>query len=150
MRLHLDGNRNPLGLFQMSALEDACPELIDLKISGLGAAGAFVVELEETLTLAESGCDGNVQAECESDFMMPTSIPPKLRRIVVQPGPEPNVALSVASRETASIKDKVMMKRLNELKTRKVSDSGVQLEILQRSLAYMSLEDLRKEWLERL
>ncbi len=34
--LHLDGNRNPHGLLQMGALEDACPVLAELTITGLG------------------------------------------------------------------------------------------------------------------
>ncbi|KAF8956635.1 hypothetical protein BDZ97DRAFT_1907119 [Flammula alnicola] len=48
-RLHLNGNRNPHGLLHMCSLEEACPSLTDLKITGLGAAGAFVMELEDAL-----------------------------------------------------------------------------------------------------
>ncbi|KAF9483738.1 hypothetical protein BDN70DRAFT_826868, partial [Pholiota conissans] len=47
--LHLSGNRNPHGLLHMCALEETFPALATLAITGLGAAGGFVIELEEAL-----------------------------------------------------------------------------------------------------
>ncbi|KAF8147878.1 hypothetical protein B0H34DRAFT_619431, partial [Crassisporium funariophilum] len=48
-RLHLSGNRNPHGLFQLGVLEAAFPSLRDLKVDGLGMAVTFLFEVEEAL-----------------------------------------------------------------------------------------------------
>ncbi|KDR73324.1 hypothetical protein GALMADRAFT_251945 [Galerina marginata CBS 339.88] len=142
--LHLEGNRNPQGLFQMSALEDAFPSLAELKVSGLGAAGAFLVEVEEALAGGEI-YDGH------SDCMTATRLPPSVRRLIIQAGPEPSPSASLVSRETAAMKDFVMIKRLVALKSRKISsDHGVELSILDRSVALTSVNELREGWLRRL
>ncbi|KAI0773125.1 hypothetical protein BD413DRAFT_433106, partial [Trametes elegans] len=46
-RLHLSGHPNPNGLFQLGALDAACPSLKDIRISGLvGAVGTAAVLLD--------------------------------------------------------------------------------------------------------
>ena len=45
--LHLHGNRNPHGLLQLGGLDEACPSLTHLRISGLSMAVSFAQELQE-------------------------------------------------------------------------------------------------------
>ncbi|CAA7263564.1 unnamed protein product [Cyclocybe aegerita] len=141
--LHLLGNRNPHGLFQMSTLEDACPALTHLRISGLGAAGLFVYELEEALRSEVPGEDD----EC----VIPSRVPPSVKRITVQAGPEPAVDGGSRATNTTILKDMVMVAQLEMLKTRKVEEgSGVRLTVLDRALAPISVEALRTDWLDTL
>ncbi|PPQ81331.1 hypothetical protein CVT25_015087 [Psilocybe cyanescens] len=139
--LHLDGNRNPHGLFQMSMLEDACPSLQNLKITGLGAAGSFVVELEEALS-------GGKLWDENTDYMVPIHLPSQLRQITLQAGPVPVVS---GSRDNAATKDHFLMKRLQSLKT--ISSSGREysacVSVLERSVMPSSLDEFRLEWKAR-
>ncbi|PPQ74659.1 hypothetical protein CVT26_005528 [Gymnopilus dilepis] len=95
--LHLDGNRNPQGLLQVSALHEACPELAELKVTGLGGAAGFVLELTEALTEREVAT-GN------QGVKDPIQLPPRLRRVTIQPGPEPSGCSAIAT-----LKDNTMM-----------------------------------------
>ncbi|KAJ3517345.1 hypothetical protein NLJ89_g564 [Agrocybe chaxingu] len=141
--LHLLGNRNPHGLFQMPTLEDACPALTHLRISGLGAAGLFVYELEEALR-AEA-------TEEEDECPIPSRVPPSVQRITVQAGPEPSADTGSSVTSTTILKDRFMMAQLQMLKTRKVPDgSDVLLRVRDRTLAPISVDDLRTDWLDNL
>ncbi|KAF9487687.1 hypothetical protein BDN71DRAFT_1485276 [Pleurotus eryngii] len=57
-RLHLSGNRNTHGLFQLGGLEASCPSISHLRISGVERAVAFVNELDSLLQQSSSlyGC----------------------------------------------------------------------------------------------
>ncbi|KAH9478191.1 hypothetical protein JR316_0008644 [Psilocybe cubensis] len=134
--LHLDGNRNPHGLFQMSSLEDACPSLRSLKVTGLGAAGAFVVELEEALAFGKN-------LDERSDYMAHSRLPSCLCEITLQAGPE--LAVSGA-RDSAATKDQILMKRLQSVKT--LSSESLQVSVVERSSRPLTLDDFRLEWIQ--
>lgn len=140
--LQLDGNRNPHGLLQMGALEDACPALAELTITGLGAAGAFVVELEEALT-------GDEVFDELSDYTAPTRLPPSIRSVTLQAAPEPPAASMEAYSGTAArTKDTILLGRLEALKQKKAKDGErVRICVLERSATMISAEDIRQEWL---
>ncbi|KAF8892318.1 hypothetical protein CPB84DRAFT_1783676 [Gymnopilus junonius] len=132
-RLHLDGNRNPQGLFQVSGLEEACPALTDLKVSGLGAAASFILELTEALR----------DPTANSDSMIPTRLPSRLRRLALQAGPEPSGCGAIVT-----LKDQAMMMTMGVLTVGFQDTHGVQLSVLERSKAGTCLEDLRRDWLK--
>ncbi|KJA13646.1 hypothetical protein HYPSUDRAFT_49738 [Hypholoma sublateritium FD-334 SS-4] len=140
--LHLDGNRNPHGLLQMGALEDACPTLSTLRISGLGAAGAFVVELEEALA-------GDEVFDELSDYTAPTRLPPSIRAVTLQAAPEPPTAsMEAYSGSAARMKDTILLGRLEALKQRKAKDGErMRIRVLERNSTMISPEDIRREWL---
>lgn len=140
--LHLDGNRNPHGLLQMGALEDACPALATLTITGLGAAGAFVVELEEALS-------GDEVFDELSEYTAPTRLPPSIRSVTLQAAPEPPAAsMEAYSGGAVRMKDSVLLSRLEALKHRKTKDGErVLICVLERNATMISPEDIRREWL---
>ncbi|RPD53910.1 hypothetical protein L226DRAFT_538848 [Lentinus tigrinus ALCF2SS1-7] len=75
-QLHLSGNRNPHGLFQLGALEAACPNLTHLRVSDVANATSFARELHAAaLPPTDASCD-------TSPF--PTVLPSRLQNIVVE------------------------------------------------------------------
>ncbi|KAF8178760.1 hypothetical protein BJ912DRAFT_650484 [Pholiota molesta] len=142
--LRLSGHRNPHGLLQMGALEDAFPGLETLAIAGLGAAGGFVIELEEALAGRE-GADGL------GAFAVPTNLPRTLREITLQAAPEP-VAVVPADAEypdTVVMKDRILVARLDALRARtaKAEAEGVRVTVLERGVTQISPDDVRREWI---
>lgn len=134
--LHLSGNRNPHGLLQMCTLEDACPSLTSLRISGFVAASTFVTELEEALDI---GGKGDEQLET-NDCLTRAKFPPHLSRLVLQP----EFPLDRGAVDTRGVsKDDVIMDHLQGIKRKKL---GVELSILKQS-STSSWTDFRQEWL---
>ncbi|KAF8186307.1 hypothetical protein BJ912DRAFT_469261 [Pholiota molesta] len=140
--LRLSGNRNPHGLLQMGALEDTFPGLETLAIAGLGAAGGFVIELEEALAGRE-GADGL------GAFAVPTNLPRTLREITLQAAPEPvAVPADAAYPDTVVMKDRILVARLDALRARTAKAAeGVRVTVLERSVTQISPDDVRREWL---
>ncbi|KAF9499160.1 hypothetical protein BDN71DRAFT_1442201 [Pleurotus eryngii] len=99
-RLHLSGNRNPHGLFQLGGLEASCPSISHLRISGVERAVAFANELDSLLQPSSSphGCIANGQ-----QVLFPTTLPKKLRILTVQTAP-----VSVKSVRSASLTKDMM------------------------------------------
>jgi len=145
--LNLNGNRNPHGLFQMGTLEDACPVLESLEVTGLGLAGGFVLELEDALTASEVWERDDERC---GDIMPPAKLPPSVRRVTVQAGPEPVVAANSSGPmpDVATMKDRVLTGRLQALKSRKATRvNGVEVLVLDRCVSPISAEDIRRDWL---
>jgi len=143
-RLHLNGNRNPIGLFQMGMLDDACPGLEELEVTGLGVAGAFVLELEGALIASGVQKEGE---NCDVDFMSPVKLPPSVRRVILQAGPEPVALVNSSGRSSdmAAMKDRAFMGRLQALKS--VNVNGVEIFVRDRPSSPISAEDIQRAWL---
>lgn len=145
--LALNGNRNPHGLFQMGTLEDACPGLESLEVTGLGLAGGFVLELEDALTASEVWEQDD---DYDGDIMLPAKLPQGVRRVTVQAGPEPVVVANSSGPlpDVATMKDRMLMERLQALKSRKATPvTGVEVVVLDRCLSPISAENIRRDWL---
>lgn len=138
--LHLNGNQNPYGLLQMGGLEEACASLTTLTVTGLGSAGAFVVELEDVLG---GKCSSDEFSDCKS------TLPPTIRSITVQAAPEPAMAsMEIYSTSEMALKDRLLLGRLDALRHRKAKDEeNVRVTVLERSASAILPEDLRRDWL---
>ncbi|KAF8636226.1 hypothetical protein AX17_003712 [Amanita inopinata Kibby_2008] len=118
-RLHFAaGNRNPHGLFQFGALDEAFPQLTHLRVSGLSRAVAFTEELGHALQSASKsttvGDDDYVEfvhksrrsrIASSSSLNDPSiKLPFKLERIYVQTSfaPTPSSSLSRSSSRSSS------------------------------------------------
>ncbi|KAG9219738.1 hypothetical protein CCMSSC00406_0010327 [Pleurotus cornucopiae] len=114
-RLHLSGNRNPHGLFQLGGLEASCPSISHLRISGVERAVAFANELESLLQQSSSpqGCIASGQ-----QVLFPTTLPKQLRILIVQTAP-----VSVKSVRSARL-TKDMMRVLEGLDRGVRGDNG--------------------------
>jgi len=85
--LHLHGNRNPHGLLQLGGLDETCPSLTHLRISGLSMAVSFAQELQ-----------GAFSGDEETTTLFPSRLPPHVEHVVVQPGsPGPAGKLSTVT-----------------------------------------------------
>lgn len=136
-RLHLNGNRNPHGLLQMSILEHACPSLRSLKISGLGLAASFVMEIKEAM--------GNNEKE-DPASLFPAKFPPRIRNITLQAGPGPG-----SGKGNAQLRDRLMMKGLEDLNVEMTPNmNGVQVVVLDRSPQPTMVHDIKQEWLDNI
>lgn len=134
-RLHLRGNRNPHGLLQMGNLDVACPKLTHLRISGLTMAMSFAQELEEALTSDGHALPG----------LFAPKLPPNIRSIVIQPTAVPSIS---SRRGTSSLKERVMMERLQRLASG--NGKGVQYTLVESTPPECSSDAARHEWIERL
>lgn len=132
-RLHLNGNRNPHGLLQADVLENVCPSLTHLRVSGLAMAASFALELEESLKADEL-------------TMFPSNLPPRMQEILIQPASPPPIS---SKPSTAQLKDRLMMTRLEEAECSS-SATSVRVSILPRREAEMIPNDARQEWFSRL
>ena len=136
--LHLNGNRNPSGLLQMWTLDDACPALETLRITGLSLAGSFVSEVEDALN--QSGADED--ALDSADDLSSPRLPAQLKSLIVQAGPLPDHGLG----KVVSLKDKVMMNRLESLRSSRKGGLSVRVSVPERTLQSLSVEDMKEEW----
>lgn len=132
-RLHLNGNRNPHGLLQVGALENVCPSLTHLRVSGLALAASFAQELEESLNPDELS-------------MFPSNLPPHMREIIIQPSSSPPMS---GKPSTAQVKDRTMMIWLEQAQCLS-SSTSVRLSLLPRRETEMLPNDVRKGWFSRL
>lgn len=138
-RLHLNGNRNPHGLLQMSILENTCPSLEFLTVSGLGSAASFVMEIKEAM--------GNRGTEIEDPVLLfPAKFPARLRQVILQAGPK------VVREGIDLLKDRLMMKSLEGLKMETNQTNGVpQVIVLDRSPEPTIVYDtIKQEWFENI
>ena len=162
-RLHLRGNRNPHGLLQMGTLNAVCPRLTHLRVSDLSMAVSFVDELEEALNgdhantgsicnhLSHEAADA---CPCTCSFHPPSQfrakIPPEVKCLVIQPGPELNSEFARQYR-MCTLKDRAMMEQLMKLREVDENMKGVQYVLLQRGVPGEDLSEVaRREWAERL
>ncbi|KAG5351030.1 hypothetical protein C0989_008225 [Termitomyces sp. Mn162] len=128
--LHLHGNRNPHGLLQAGGLDEACPSLTRLHVSGLSMATSFTLELQA----AFAGDD-------ESPF--PSKLPSRLRHVVIQPASPP----PVSGKDTANIaRDEMMMAHLEKLDP----PQGMDFTLLPRISTDRSYDAFKREWSDRL
>ncbi|PPQ65505.1 hypothetical protein CVT24_010802 [Panaeolus cyanescens] len=142
--LHLNGNTNPVGLFQTNCLTKSCPSLRSLYISGLQVAGPFAMELHEAL----KGRD-NVENERDVDThdLPPVELPKSIQRIVVQAGiPGDGVTPSAA---LARLKHKVMMERLGEVESSSIPNVGGVLFAVRKS-GDVGPSDIYRSWIENI
>lgn len=140
-RLHLNGNRNPHGLLQMSVLENACPSLKFLKVSGLGSAASFIKEVKEAMENSENKGE-------DSMSLFPAKFPAQVRRVTLQLGPAPKV-VNGGKEGTLQLKDRLMTKYLEDLSIEITSNlNGAQVVVLDRSPQPTVVHDIRKEWLD--
>jgi hypothetical protein len=129
-RLHLHGNRNPHGLLQMGGLDDACPSLTHLRVSGLSMALSFALELQEAFS------DDNT-----SPF--PSTLSPHIRQLLVQPAP----TLPASGKPAAAhAREQLMMDQLSKLK----APNGVRFEVLGRPEGDALYDSFRRDWQARL
>ena len=135
--LHLNGNRNPSGILEMWILEEACPSLSTLQVTGLSSAGSFVAELEEATRASELA---DSLALDSTDLT--ARFPPHLKVLIVQAGPVPDRVLG----ETLLLNDKVMMDGLWALKTRNGGGGAIKISLLERAKRPLSAEDVKKQW----
>ncbi|KAG6852205.1 hypothetical protein C0991_002017 [Blastosporella zonata] len=137
-RLHLHGNRNPHGLLQAGGLDEACPSLTHLRVSGLSMAVTFAVELRE----AFAGSD-------QSPFS--SKLPSSLRHVDVQPVGPPTTSgkgtAAVQARENATnhARDELMMTHLKGLQP----PQGVAFSLLPRAETDSTYDTFRREWSDR-
>lgn len=134
--LHLNGNRNPAGILEMWILEEACPSLSTLHVTGLSSAGSFVAELEEAMRASELASLTLDSTDLTARF------PPQLKVLIVQAGPVPDRVLG----ETILLNDKVMMDGLWALKARNGSAGAIKLSLLERAKQPLSVEDVKEQW----
>ena len=127
--LYLDGNRNPHGLLQLGTLEDACPQLTHLRVSGLSGAGSFAGEVADALR-ADERC------------LFKSRFPPQLKCLVLQPGPQVQHATKMG------LRDKNMMENLEKLESFARHNSGIRLMVLKSEGNVSRIS--RQHWLERL
>ncbi|KAG6826352.1 hypothetical protein H0H92_000217 [Tricholoma furcatifolium] len=129
-RLHLHGNRNPHGLLQAGGLDEACPSLTHLRVSGLSMAVTFALELQEAFTGADA-----------SPF--PSKLPGRLRHVVI----EPATPLSASGKSAANqARDELMMSQLEHLEP----PQSVDLVLLPRAVADGAYDTFRQDWSDRL
>lgn len=133
--LHLNGNRNPHGLLQMGSLDAVCPELTHLRISGLSRATAFAAELVDAVT-----------ADDASQALFNATLPSKVRRVVVQPGPVVHTPKLVSAR----LSDDCMMDKLESLDGGGATKRGLQYSLLKRSVSGDIAVTSKRHWLDRL
>ncbi|KAF7426702.1 hypothetical protein PC9H_009071 [Pleurotus ostreatus] len=143
-RLHLSGNRNPHGLFQLGGLEASCPSISRLRISGVERAVAFAHELDGLLqpSSSPSACI----ASGRQAFFAAT-LPKKMRILMVQPAP-----VSVKSVRSARL-TKDMMHVLEALdRSAKGEDGGVAFHVLDEQDVDDGSETkrLKADWMDRL
>ncbi|KAF4580790.1 hypothetical protein EYR38_003077 [Pleurotus pulmonarius] len=143
-RLHLSGNRNPHGLFQLGGLEASCPSISHLRISGVERAVAFAHELDGLLQPSSSpnGCIGSGRPA-----FFAATLPKKMRILMVQPAP-----VSVKSVRSARL-TKDMMHVLEALdRSVKGEDGGVAFYVLDEQDAGDGFESkrLKADWMDRL
>ncbi|KAG6859942.1 hypothetical protein C0995_001619, partial [Termitomyces sp. Mi166 len=128
--LHLHGNRNPHGLLEAGGLDEACPSLTHLSVSGLSMATTFTLELQA----AFSGKD-------ESPF--PSKLPSRLRHVMIQPGPP----LSVCEKGAANLaRDEMMMAQLEKLEP----PQGMEFTLLPRASTDVPYDAFKREWSDRI
>ncbi|KAF9458500.1 hypothetical protein BDZ94DRAFT_1270402 [Collybia nuda] len=129
-RLHLHGNRNPHGLLQMGSLDDACPSLTHLRVSGLSMAVSFVSELQEAFS-----------SDHTSPF--PATLSSHVQQLIVQPA----ASLPASGKPgTSYFRDQAMMDQLQALKPRK----DLSFEVLERPDGEELYESFRRDWKARL
>ncbi|KAF8994425.1 hypothetical protein BDQ17DRAFT_1098288 [Cyathus striatus] len=128
-RLHLNGNRNPHGLLQTGNLDESCPSLSHLYISGLSMAVTFALELESALNT-------------DASSLFPSTLPSSLKSVVVQAG----LALDQGGK-TAKLKDELMELHLVRMMSAPVVN-GVAVSLLPRKA--VGVEEVRGEWLDAL
>jgi len=126
-RLHLHGNRNPHGLFQLGVLEEVCPSLTHLRVSSLSMAVSFAGELQDA-------CSGVQKPPFSS------KLPPRTKTIIVQPAP-PSTALFGRARS----RHQLMMEQLEALKPPK----GLHLHLLPAPERDEYFEIFKRGWAER-
>jgi len=133
--LHLHGNRNPHGLLQLGGLDEVCPSLTHLRVSGLSMAVSFAQELEEAFR-----CDE------ETTALFPSRLPPHVECVVVQPGsPGPAGKLTSA----ISLKrEQVMNERFATVKA--LATKGIKFVVMEGSEVEPLLETLKRDWVDRL
>ncbi|KAG6893693.1 hypothetical protein C0992_008992 [Termitomyces sp. T32_za158] len=129
-RLHLHGNRNPHGLLEAGVLDEACPSLTHLRVSGLSMATTFALELQAAF-----------KGDDESPF--PSKLPGGLRCVTVQPAP----CLQVSAKGAANMaRDQMMMTQLEKLEI----PEGIEFTLLPRPSIDGPSEVFRREWSDRL
>lgn len=127
-RLHLTGHRNPHGLLQVGNLDEAYPSLTHLRVSGLGMAVSFAIELKQALN------------DDESLAVFPSKLPQRVRSVIVQPG----IALPLSGKLGPSkAKDQMMMKHLNDIKSVKAVD----YTLLERGSG-TDAQKIRQDWMD--
>ncbi|KAI0804740.1 hypothetical protein BC629DRAFT_1283436 [Irpex lacteus] len=138
-RLHLSGNRNPHGIFQVGSLRIASPKLEHLHISGLVSAASFADELNSVLL---------PDKDAPATSLLHATLPPSIKRITVTTGPSPAATRRLAS---AHAQHRKMEDRLNALVgSRGDAVDGVYLEVRKAEAVSCSYENLRREWAEGL
>lgn len=129
-RLHLHGNSNPHGLLEAGVLDEACPSLKHLRVSGLSMATTFSLELQAAF-------------KGDDEVSFPSRLPSGLHCVVVQPAP----CLQVSGKGAANIaRDEMMMAQLEKLEI----PEGMEFTLLPRPLADGMYEVFRREWSDRL
>ncbi|KAF8647068.1 hypothetical protein AX16_006903 [Volvariella volvacea WC 439] len=124
--LHLNGNRNPYGLFSTGALKAAFPILSCLRVSGLNLATTFLQELEGAI-------------HEDTDNLTPTT----LREVVLQAAPAPPVTPKPTS---AQLKHAAMMRKLDSL--RDANANGVVVRVLE--CGHLDNVSMSNYWLDRM
>ncbi|KAG5642017.1 hypothetical protein DXG03_003789 [Asterophora parasitica] len=130
-RLHLHGNRNPHGLLS-GGLDDACPSLTHLRISGISQAVSFAQDLRA----AFSGI--------EDDDLFPSKIPPGVRNIVVELASQ--LQISGKPPKATVEREQSMLKLLTEL----TPPQGVDFSLIRGVDTLSPGESFRRDWVGRL
>ena len=130
--LHLHGNRNPHGLLQLRGLDETCPSLTHLRVSGLSMAVNFAQELQEAFSGDE-----------ETMELFPSRLPPHVEHVIVQPG-SPAGKLSTVALQ----KEEAMVQQLAAV--RLLATKGVRFDVLEGSDVGPFTEAFKREWVDRL
>jgi len=120
----------------MWTLEDACPALKTLRITGLNSASSFVSEVEDALK--SNGRDDDL-LDSTDDLSSPR-LPPQLNSLIVQAGPASDFGKAI------SLKDNVMMDGLEGLRNSRMGDISVRVSVPERILRSFSVKDMKDEW----
>ncbi|KAG6818506.1 hypothetical protein H0H93_004436 [Arthromyces matolae] len=129
-RLHLHGNRNPHGLLQAGGLDEACPSLTHLRVSGLSMATTFALDLQAAFAGDE-------------DSPFPSKLPSRLRHLVIQPAK----ALPSSEKEAAHrARDDAMVAQLEKLQP----PQHVEFTLLPRATMEGAYGVFQRDWVDRL
>jgi hypothetical protein len=138
-RLHLSGNRNPVGLLQAGNLDEACPSLRELKISGLAQAVSFALEVDAAASCralararaAGAGQDSSVDDQQNWECPWPSRLPYELERLELHCAHLPESHL----RGTAGLKNAEMVRVMRGIEKKCGEDEifGLRVQVFQET-----------------
>lgn len=135
-QLHIDGNRNPTGLFCSGVFRDAFPNLETLQVTGIERI-PILFEIEDVIKRLIK--EGEIIPDGENLGRLPSS----LRTLAIQAGPLTDLQSNISI-----IKSEVLSSQLDLLrqKSTKGSIGDLKIDILDRQLNKTNALDIKTLW----